>query len=135
MSVSSNSSPRNSMVGGKDLPPSLPGNWPNPSQHDLDERPTRNIHLGNLPQTFIFNSNFITTSKFTKYNFLPKFLAMCFNPHKKMANVYFLVIAGMQTIPIITNTASLPTVLMPLSFVVVVDGIFAALEVSERSEP
>ena len=60
--------------------------------------------------------------------FIPKFIAQSFHPRKKMANVYFLLIACMQLIPVITNTGGLPTVLMPLTFVIVVDGIFAALE-------
>ena len=133
------SSPRNSFNSGvresfgslsgapPPKPPSLPNNWPNPSEADLNERPTRNISIKS-EQAYLFNDNFIKTSKFTKWSFVPKFLSMCFNPKKKMANVYFLIIAGMQTIPLITNTYSIPTVLMPLSFVVFVDGIFAALE-------
>lgn len=62
------------------------------------------------------------------YNFLPKFLLQEFNPKSKLANCYFLILAILQTIPQITNTDGLPTVLFPLSFVVIVDGIFAALE-------
>ncbi|GMI14936.1 hypothetical protein TrLO_g10401 [Triparma laevis f. longispina] len=110
-----------------DLPPSLPSNWPNPTAEDLDERPLRKITI-NGSQRYSFITNFITTSKYTSYTFLPKFLAQSFHPRKKMANVYFFIISCMQCIPIITNTHGIPTVLMPLSFVIIVDGIFAALE-------
>ena len=82
----------------------------------------------NAPQRFWFKSNFIRTSKYTKFDFLPKFILRSFHPRKKMANVYFLLIASMQCIPLITNTMGIPTVLLPLSFVIVVDGVFAALE-------
>ena len=40
-----------------------------------------------------------------------------------MANVYFLVIAVMQTIDIISISAGKPVMLMPLSFVIVVSMI------------
>ena len=45
-----------------------------------------------------------------------------------MANAYFLVLASLQTIPEITNTFRVPTILMPLSIVVIVDAVFAILE-------
>jgi len=34
-----------------------------------------------------------------------------FNPFTKMANVYFLMVAVMQTIPAISNTFGVPTTL------------------------
>ena len=108
-------------------PPSLPPNWPNPSEADLAQRPHRKIVVRG-PQDYVFASNFIKTSKYTRGTFLPKFLAQEFHPRKKMANVYFFLVACMQMIPVITNTAGIPTVLLPLSFVVVVDAVFAALE-------
>lgn len=46
-----------------------------------------------------------------------------------MANAYFLVLASLQTIPEITNTFGVPTILLPLSVVVIVDAVFAVLEV------
>lgn len=41
-------------------------------------------------------SNMVRTSKYKWYNFLPKFLWEEFNPASKVANVYFLFIAGLQ---------------------------------------
>lgn len=77
------------------------------------QRPLRKITI-NGSQRYSFITNFITTSKYTSYTFLPKFLAQSFHPRKKMANVYFFIISCMQCIPIITNTHGIPTVLMPL---------------------
>lgn len=108
-------------------PYSLPKNWPHSSPDDIAQRPERIIHIGD-DQHFIFNSNFVKTSKYEFYNFLPKFLFEEFRPTTKFANCYFLFIAALQTIPEITNTAGYPTVLLPLIFVVLVDAIFAAME-------
>lgn len=51
-----------------------------------------------------------------------------FHPRKKMANVYFLVLASLQTIQEISNTFGMPTILLPLSIVVLIDAVFAILE-------
>lgn len=110
-----------------ELPLSLPKHWPNPSDEDLDENKSRIICVGSS-QKFHFNNNFVKTSKYEAYNFLPKFLLEEFNPRTKVANCYFLFISGFQTIPAISNTNGLPTTLMPLFCVVLIDGIFQALE-------
>lgn len=52
-----------------------------------------------------------------------------FNPRRRVANAYFLVMAALQTVPAITNTFGMPTILFPLSIVVAVDAVFAILEV------
>ena len=108
-------------------PSSLPNNWPKSTFEELQERPQREIAIGR-DQDYCFCSNFVKTSKYEIYNFLPKFLLEEFNPMTKIANCYFLMISGFQCIPAITNTAGLPTTLIPLSFVVTVDGIFQVLE-------
>ena len=115
-------------LGGKEeRPSSLPRNWPNPTAADLEERPKRCIKIGS-EQEFYFRNNFVKTSKYEIFNFVPKFLFEEFNPKSKIANCYFLAIAALQVIPQITNTGGYPTTLIPLTFVVVVDGIFAILE-------
>ena len=63
---------------------------------------------------------------------LPLSLLQSFHPRKKMANVYFLIIAIMQMIPSITNTMGFPTVLFPLGIVITVDAVFAILEDLDR---
>ncbi|CAM9414176.1 unnamed protein product [Choristocarpus tenellus] len=110
-------------------PPSNPRGWPDNSQEgDLQERPNRVILIDEGEQESWFCSNFVRTSKYTVLDFLPKFLMEEFNPRKKVANVYFLVLAALQTVPSISNTFGVPTILLPLSIVVIVDGVFAILE-------
>ena len=45
-----------------------------------------------------------------------------------MANCYFLLIAALQCFKPISNTNGYPTTLIPLTFVIFVDGIFQVLE-------
>lgn len=106
---------------------SLPRNFPNSTEDDLKDCPSRIINIGRA-QDYIFPNNFVKTSKYEVYNFLPKFLLEEFNPKSKIANCYFLILAVLQTVPQITNTEGYPTVLLPLSFVVIVDALFAAIE-------
>lgn len=119
-------------------PSSLPNNWPYSTKSDLLLRPLRVIHLGAIfdgikhSQEFLFCSNFIKTSKYELWSFLPLFLLEEFNPITKIANCYFLVIAGMQCIPQITNTSGYPTVLIPLFLVLLISGIFKSIEDIER---
>lgn len=105
----------------------LPGNWPAPTPEDMAALPNRVVKVGQ-EQEYYFSDNFVKTSKYEVYNFLPKFLMEEFNPKQKMANVYFLIVACLQMVPQITNTFGIPTTLMPLTFVVVVDAVFAILE-------
>lgn len=108
-------------------PSGLPPNWPRSTEEDLAQRPTRHIRI-NQDQQFEYCSNIVKTSKYEFYNFLPKFLLEEFNPKVKVANCYFLLISGLQCIPIISNTDGYPTTLIPLTFVVVVNAIFQILE-------
>lgn len=71
--------------------------------------------------------------QYTHLDFLPRFLMEEFHPRRKMANAYFLVLASLQTIPEISNTYNVPTILLPLSVVVIVDAVFAILEVCRCS--
>uniref|UniRef100_A0A7S3HLE4 Phospholipid-transporting ATPase n=2 Tax=Spumella elongata TaxID=89044 RepID=A0A7S3HLE4_9STRA len=111
--------------------PSLPKNWPSPTQADLDARPQRLINIG-TPQDFSFCNNSIRTYKYEWYTFPPKFLLEEFNPKQKIANCYFLTIAGMQCIGPISNTNGYPTVLIPLTVVLFVAGLFKILEDTAR---
>lgn len=109
------------------LPAANPRGWPHPTPEDLAQRPKRIIKVGN-PQQFSFCSNFVKTSKYEFWNFLPKFLLEEFNPKTKIANCYFLMISGLQCIPAISNTNGYPTTMIPLIFVVAVDAIFQIFE-------
>lgn len=109
------------------LPPSNPKGWPNSTEQDLVDRPKRVVRFGG-PQIYSFCSNFVKTSKYEFWNFLPKFLLEEFNPKTKVANCYFLCISGLQCIGPISNTKGLPTTMIPLLFVVMVDGLFQIFE-------
>jgi len=116
---------------GSTLPSSLPINWPNSKQEDIDAKPKRIISVGSN-QEYYFKSNFVKTSKYEIWNFLPKFLLEEFNPRTKFANCYFLMISALQCVPAISNTSGYPTTLIPLLFVVLVDGLFQIFEDMSR---
>jgi len=111
------------------LPPSRPTHWPNSTEDEKAERPLRLIKLSpDGSQDFAFPNNNIKTSKYEIYSFLPKFLLEEFDPRTKIANVYFLIIAALQCIPQISNTSGYPTFLIPLSIILLINGVLAAFE-------
>jgi Phospholipid-translocating ATPase N-terminal len=93
-----------SKAASKRKPHSNPHGWAqgHTSIEELEARPNRVINI-NSEQDYEFCSNFVKTSKYEPYSFLPLFLWEEFNPRTKIANVYFLFIAGLQVIPSITN--------------------------------
>lgn len=107
--------------------PSLPKGWPNPTDEDLAQNPLRIINIAKA-QNYSFKNNFVKTSKYEIWNFLPLFLFEEFNPKVKVANCYFLMISCLQTVPAISNTNGIPTFLLPLTFVVMVDALFQIIE-------
>ena len=64
--------------------------------------------------------NFISTSKYTWYNFIPKIL---YEQFSKMSNIYFVIIAILQCFPEISNADGKPIILMPLCIVILVNSI------------
>ena len=64
--------------------------------------------------------NYISTSKYTWYNFAPKIL---YEQFSKMSNIYFVIIAILQCFPEISNADGKPIILLPLSVVVIVNSI------------
>eukprot|EP00743_Colponemidia_sp_Colp-15_P004663 GILK01005024.1.p1 GENE.GILK01005024.1~~GILK01005024.1.p1 ORF type:complete len:1174 (-),score=231.08 GILK01005024.1:215-3736(-) len=90
----------------------------------------------NSPQqnaAFKFPNNAISTSKYSILTFLPKNLYQQF---RKLANVYFLIIAVLQTVPSISISYGQPVILVPLLFVICVSAVKDALEdlVRHRSD-
>ena len=79
-------------------------------------------------ETFGFETNVITTSKYTMKSFLPLFLLHNLNPMTKFANFYFLVVCVLQSIEIISITDSIPTSAVPLAFVLMIEAINDARE-------
>ncbi|OQS05907.1 P-type ATPase (P-ATPase) Superfamily [Thraustotheca clavata] len=77
------------------------------------------------------SSNAIKTSYYTWWSFIPVFLYRTF---RKMANFYFLMIGVLQMVPSISPTKGVPLQFLPLSIVVVIDAIFAAVEDHQRHQ-
>ena len=72
-------------------PQSLPKHWPKPTQDDLDERPRRIIKIG-TPQDYSFKNNFVKTSKYELWDFLPKFLLEVFTIYKTLSFTFMLTL-------------------------------------------
>ena len=64
--------------------------------------------------------NFISTSKYTWYNFIPKIL---YEQFSKMSNIYFIIIAFLQCFREISNANGKPIILLPLCIVILVNSI------------
>ncbi len=79
-----------------------------------------------LPET-----NKISTSKYTWINCVPKIILEQFS---KMANVYFLIIAFMQMIHEISISQGKPVILLPLSVVIITNGIKDFIEDWKRKK-
>lgn len=72
-----------------------------------------------------FCDNQVITSHYTVANFVPKNLIEQFS---KPANCYFLFLSVLQTIPRVTTTFQMPTILIPLVCIVTVNAIKDAVE-------
>lgn len=79
----------------------------------------------------LFLKNAISTSKYNAITFLPKNLMEQF---QKMANVYFIIIAILQSIPDISNSGGIPNILLPLGLVLTISGIKDLLEDRKRKK-
>lgn len=77
---------------------------------------------------YSYLNNFVTTSKYTIYDFLPFSLLLQF---KRYANIYFLCIAVLQSIPAI-SPMNASTAIAPLVFVLFISIIREGLEDYER---
>lgn len=65
-------------------------------------------------------SNAIRTARYTVWNFLPMNL---FEQLSQPANFYFLCIGILQAIPPISSTQGIPTMYIPLTFILFVSGL------------
>ncbi|OMJ67067.1 hypothetical protein SteCoe_35873 [Stentor coeruleus] len=77
----------------------------------------------------LYKSNKISTCKYNAITFLPKNLFIQF---QKLANIYFLLVAVLQSIPQISNSNGIPNILLPLSLVLTVSAIRDILEDKKR---
>ena len=112
-------------------PSANPDGWPFPTEEDIAEKPTRIIKVGG-EQDYQFCNNFVKTSKYEVWDFPGKFLMEEFDPTTKVANCYFLMISALQCIGPISNTGGIPTTLIPLLFIIMVDATFQLLEDASR---
>jgi len=96
------------------------------SYGDSERADTRTIYLNDTlrNEQFAYCTNYIRTTKYTKWNFLPLSLMIQF---KRLANVYFLVIAIIQSIPEISPLTPV-TAIAPLVFVLAVSMIREGVE-------
>lgn len=98
------------------------------SQAPLRQRSTaynqnRHIHFCHEDKTICDNK--VVTSHYTVLNFVPKNLLEQF---AKPANMYFLFLMCLQTIPEVTVTGQIPTIAFPLVTVIVMNALKDALE-------
>jgi phospholipid-transporting ATPase len=91
-------------------------------EDNKDETNRYTINVNSNTQYFIKNekqlTNRICTSKYNPLNAFPKIIWEQFS---KSSNIYFLILAILQMVPSITQSG--PTILMPLIFVVAVNGV------------
>ena len=76
-------------------------------------------------------NNFISTSKYKWYTFFPKSLLVEFS---RLSNCYFLVLAIFQTIKEISYSSGNPLILIPLTFIMCLNGIMDLYEDFKRKE-
>lgn len=103
------------------------------NQHDLvqaseedDHSQTRTFHINDHERNKQYNykSNYIRTTKYTAISYLPFCLLTQF---RRFANIYFLIIAVLQSIAIISPLSPI-TAILPLVFVVAVSMIREGVE-------
>ena len=77
----------------------------------------------------LFVSNEVSTAKYTPLTFIPLNL---FEQITKIANLYFLILAILQCFPAISITEGMPTILLPLSIVILVSMVKDCVEDCKR---
>ena len=79
----------------------------------------------------LFVNNSIKTCKYNYFTFFPKNM---WEQFQKSANIYFLAIAILQSVPQISVTGGIPNILLPLSFVLFVSATKDLFEDIKRSK-
>lgn len=90
---------------------------------------SRSVLLGAKDQDEQFPSNAVKTSIYTAYNFVPKNL---FKQFTRFSNIYFLFITALQLLPDVTSSSGVPTMIVPLFFIIVVSGLRDLVEDLQR---
>ncbi|GMF15241.1 unnamed protein product [Phytophthora lilii] len=102
-----------------------------PTANDLEDPSNsfRSVLFGSNDQSYMFPSNAVKTAIYTPYNFLPKNL---FKQFTRFSNVYFLVITVLQLLPQVTSSNGVPTMVVPLMFIIVVSAVRDVMEDVQR---
>ena len=98
---------RNFVLRIKDIPPSRDG-------RHIPVDPFRNKTLTDERTGQPFIDNYIRSSKYTPWNFLPRQL---FAQFSKLANLYFLIVSILQMIPGLSTTGTYTTIVPLMCFV------------------
>ena len=77
----------------------------------------------------LYETNKISTSKYKWYNILPKVLMEQFS---RVCNIYFLVIAMLQTFKSISYSDGTPLILLPFSSIILLNGLKDFIEDRKR---
>ena len=78
------------------------------------------VYINNPAMNNQNERNVINTSKYKWFNFFAKILMEQFS---RLANVYFLIIAVLQSIKELSYSGGSPIILLPLAFVVCLNGL------------
>ena len=78
------------------------------------------VFINNPILNDIHENNITITSRYRWFNFLAKILMEQFS---RLVNVYFLIIAVLQSIKEVSYSGGSPIILLPLSFVIFLNGI------------
>jgi phospholipid-transporting ATPase len=89
--------------------------------------PDRMIY-SNLPDRKL-PDNRIETSKYNFFTFLPKNL---FEQFRKFANIYFLLIGGLQMIKEISTSSGQPVIYLPLMVILIITALKDLIEDLKR---
>lgn len=89
----------------------------------------RVVGLGVVASDVQYPSNAVKTSIYTAYNFVPKNL---FKQFTRFSNVYFLFITVLQLLPDVTSSNGVPTMVLPLAFIIVVSSVRDMMEDIQR---
>lgn len=96
-----------------------------------DEEEFYTVYINNPELNDNEENNFISTSKYKWYIFFPKTLLVEFS---RLSNCYFLVLAIFQTIKEISYSSGNPLILIPLTFIMCLNGIKDLYEDFRRKE-
>ncbi|CAD8203960.1 unnamed protein product [Paramecium pentaurelia] len=91
----------------------------NPKGNYVQRFQSKNRKITSNRPDYELPNNSIQTSKYTLINFIPKQL---YEQFSKLANIYFVIIGALQMIPEVSISSGVPTIYLPLSFIILISG-------------